>query len=67
MRCECWSWLLDVISFSSAISVCEKGGQWQHVAPLLRESAGIGSVKESVLGNVWNWLTQGIGSVSACL
>eukprot|EP00973_Karenia_brevis_P092825 12414284-Karenia_brevis.AAC.1 len=21
---------LDVISFSAAISVCEKGGQWQH-------------------------------------
>eukprot|EP00973_Karenia_brevis_P021731 2988367-Karenia_brevis.AAC.1 len=26
-----------VISFNAAISACEKGGPWQHVAPLLDE------------------------------
>eukprot|EP00973_Karenia_brevis_P054878 7629181-Karenia_brevis.AAC.1 len=28
---------LDVISFNAAISACEKGWQWQRVAPLLNE------------------------------
>eukprot|EP00973_Karenia_brevis_P081935 11360137-Karenia_brevis.AAC.1 len=27
----------DVVSFSAAISACEKGGQWQRVAPLLND------------------------------
>eukprot|EP00973_Karenia_brevis_P044037 6101401-Karenia_brevis.AAC.1 len=30
---EMWSMPLDVISFSSAISACGKGEQWQHAAP----------------------------------
>eukprot|EP00973_Karenia_brevis_P001183 161986-Karenia_brevis.AAC.1 len=37
MRCTGQGLSHDVISFSAAISVCEKGGQWQRVAPLLDE------------------------------
>eukprot|EP00973_Karenia_brevis_P001848 252506-Karenia_brevis.AAC.1 len=29
--------LYNVISFSAAISACEKGGQWQRVAPSFDE------------------------------
>eukprot|EP00973_Karenia_brevis_P071854 9985775-Karenia_brevis.AAC.1 len=29
--------LPDMITFSAAISACEKGGQWERVAPLLDE------------------------------
>eukprot|EP00973_Karenia_brevis_P068986 9588896-Karenia_brevis.AAC.1 len=30
---------LDVISFSAAISACEKGGQWQHAWTELRRES----------------------------
>eukprot|EP00973_Karenia_brevis_P048663 6754746-Karenia_brevis.AAC.1 len=33
MRCPVQGWLSDVISFGTAISACEKGRQWQLVAP----------------------------------
>ena len=38
---------MDVISFSAAISACEKGGQWQRALSLLEDMC-----KEGVTGNV---------------
>ncbi len=42
-RCESAGVNPDVITYSSAISACEKGGQWQRALDLLArcESAGI--------------------------
>eukprot|EP00973_Karenia_brevis_P029488 4068120-Karenia_brevis.AAC.1 len=33
MRCTTWDLPPDVISFNAAITVGEKGGQWQRLAP----------------------------------
>eukprot|EP00973_Karenia_brevis_P078877 10947094-Karenia_brevis.AAC.1 len=37
MKCPQRGWLLDVISFIAAISACEKGVQWELVAPSPQE------------------------------
>eukprot|EP00973_Karenia_brevis_P034680 4785837-Karenia_brevis.AAC.1 len=47
----------DVISFSAAISACEKGGQWQRVAPLLNEMRSRGLSPDVISFN---------GAISAC-
>eukprot|EP00973_Karenia_brevis_P086223 11958327-Karenia_brevis.AAC.1 len=38
-------WAFVVISFCAAISACEKGGQWQQVAPLSNEMQQLGPVE----------------------
>ena len=40
--------LLDVIGFNAAISACEKGGQWQRVAPMLDEKHSRGMLPNMI-------------------
>mgnify|MGYP002176495480 CR=1 FL=1 len=47
----------DVISYSAAISACEKGGQWQHALALLQTMCD---------ERVWPDTTSYSAAISAC-